>query len=97
MTEIQNIKKCQCGAVIIETENETYPMSEKYFNEHFTDLKIPEGEPDYIHCDYCINNFGLNLCACGSGEEYDECDNGYDECGKPMMTYGEIKPRGAWG
>ena len=42
-----------------------------------------------IHGNHCVNHYGLDLCACGSGESPEECTAGFDECGNPYETLGE--------
>ena len=37
----------------------------------------------YFMCNHCVNHWGLDLCACASGEPPETCDNGFPECGNP--------------
>lgn len=39
-------------------------------------------------CDHCANRYGLDICACGSGEPFEKCGNAFDVCGKPMQILG---------
>ena len=34
-----------------------------------------------MSCNHCVNHWGLDLCACGNGEDPEECDGGFAECG----------------
>jgi hypothetical protein len=29
---------------------------------------------EYANCNYCVNHWGIDLCACGSGEHYTKCN-----------------------
>ena len=35
---------------------------------------------------HCVNHYGLDLCACGSGMAPDECDFGDEVCGRPYQS-----------
>ena len=80
-----NFTKCECGAVTVEDDNQSWSMSQSDFNTHF-----PDSEPDLtvFSCNYCVNHWGIDLCACGSGENYQSCDGGFLECGTPSQTLG---------
>lgn len=83
--------KCDCGAVTVSsTENSkmNWSMSEKDFNKNFPDLSADN--ENYYNCDYCTNNWGIDLCNCGSGEKYDVC------CGIPSQEIGKIKEVSLW-
>ena len=50
-------------------------------------------------CNHCVNHYGLDLCGCGSGEEFGKSNNGFDECKVPMQKIGEyacIKAGDGW-
>lgn len=36
-------------------------------------------------CNYCVNHWGVDLCACGSGKKVNKCKEGLRECGTPMQ------------
>lgn len=85
--------KCQCGAVTVEAELEggsvqSYSMTEETLNETIGNEAIAPvlREEVYVSCNHCVNNWGVDLCACGSGEKPDECDNELEMCGTPMQT-----------
>lgn len=86
---------CQCGAITITTTEGSYSMSAKTFLEQygFEIQNIP-----YSNCDHCVNHWGIDLCACGSGLPVGECDEGHDVCGTPAqdINKGILKPSGGW-
>ena len=81
--EPKNIYNCQCGAYTVTISGVEYSIPSEIFKEKFGDLK-----PEYTVqcCNYCVNGWGIDLCACGSGEKYNECDGGFNECGQPMQS-----------
>ena len=95
------VTKCNCGAVTVDGENdnhgERYSMSGELFSHYFPEL-AQETNLDDIQtmycCDHCVNKYGLDLCACGSGEPYEKCEGGYPECGTPMQSLGERQVSG---
>lgn len=92
--QITWIALCSCGAVTITIEGNNYSMPKEMFEEKFGPLEealeaIPEQEEiqNFCNCNYCVNHWGLDLCACGSGEKYQECKEGYDYCcGQPAQV-----------
>lgn len=54
---------------------------------------------DSYCCDYCVNHYGLELCGCGSGELFGECENGLPECAMPMQVlegYDHVVGKASW-
>lgn len=54
----------------------------------------------YANCNACVNHWATDMCACGSGEPYDECKEGFDVCGQPMQKIGKytnVRSGDAWG
>ena len=90
--------KCQCGAVTVDMQTaegkQSYSMAEALFTEHFPDAKLSDLE--YCNCNHCVNHWGIDLCACGSGEHPSECENGFDECGTPMQELGKVQVTSMW-
>lgn len=87
---IVHIGLCVCGALTFEIEHGIgYSVKRENAPRFFPEL--PErfwqtldcfvGE--YCNCNHCVNHWGLDLCACGSGESPEMCQNGYPECGIP--------------
>lgn len=83
-------KICSCGSVTVHGDGrKNWSMSLKTFKKEFPDLKLELGK--YDNCNYCVNHWGADLCACGSGEKYSKCKGGFSECGKPMQSIEELK------
>ena len=82
--------KCICGAITIQTDDGMRYMSKKIkkFMPQL-DLRKVKRYQTTVMCDYCVNNYGLELCGCGSGELFGQCDNNEIECQKPMQCIGE--------
>lgn len=90
------IALCSCGAVTITMDGNDYSMPKEMFEEKYGSLDNSSELPDqvkdiqeYFQCNYCVNGWGLDLCACGSGEKMDECDNEHDCCGEPSQDIEE--------
>jgi len=86
MTEPTNIIKCSCGAITIEINDKEYSMSSETFNEMFSPLDSESYETKWVNCNYCVNHWGVDLCGCGSGEPFGECDNNLEECKSPSQS-----------
>lgn len=90
--------RCRCGAITFVTDDKREFSCLETNLEHFLpEDKLPEYCPgedpanltqfqNVFSCNHCINHYGLDLCACGSGEAPDKCENGYTVCGKPMQS-----------
>ncbi len=94
MSEIY-AKKCVCGAVTVDYVNEdgeqiSSSIPEDLFHIYFPCAEIEEEE--YHSCNYCINHYGIDLCACGSGMKVDECNEGFEVCGTPAQQIGVRQP-----
>jgi len=89
---IDSIFTCECGAVSFEINGATYSISREGFEEMFVDVPI-ENSPYFVSkgfaCDHCVNHWGLDLCACGSGEAPGECREKFDCCGQPSQSIEE--------
>lgn len=100
--EINGYSKCECGAITIFTTQGNYSCKLKNLKKYFPNInlrKLKKYQTSYC-CDHCVNHYGLDLCGCGSGEDFGECDNNLEECQKPMQIIGEyncIKAINAWG
>jgi len=95
---LNNICKCSCGAVTFEYRGDSYSCSEEYFLKHFPNEELP-GEVQFYSCNRCINNWGLDLCGCGSGEPFGECEEDLLECSEPAQVLGEKEScccKGGW-
>lgn len=93
--------KCNCGAVTVEIEGVSYSTKNlKMLPPH---MQPPEDEKELqktYYCNYCVNQWGLELCGCGSGELFGECESGEEECQQPMQSiengYNHVVAKGAW-
>lgn len=100
---ITEATECQCGAFTLEADlddgsHQTYSMSADTLEAKFTKGAIQPilNDQVYSNCNHCVNNWGIDLCACGSGETPDNCDNELEECGNQMQTLGEVHKTGFW-
>lgn len=92
-TEIEHIDKCNCGAITVTIDNENYSMSRKVFNKLFGKHRL---SVSVCNCNHCVNHWGIDLCACGSGEHPNRCKEGFKECGQPMQALGEKQEVSMW-
>lgn len=95
----EDICSCSCGAIHIWINDVMYSMSHDTFIE-----KYGQGhdiERKFGNCNHCVNHWGIDLCACGSGEPVAECDGGCDVCGQPSQIIEEgqthVCAKGGWG
>lgn len=82
--------KCDCGAITIYTDELSYSCKQENLKKFFPGIdlrKIERYQKSYC-CDHCVNHYGLDLCGCGSGEPFGECDNDLEECKVPMQVVG---------
>ena len=90
---IEGYTKCACGAITVFMGGASYSCKQKNLKRFFPSLDLRKINRIYKQkthsCDHCVNHYGLDLCACGSGEPYETCRNGMDVCGTPMSVAGE--------
>lgn len=88
---IKGYYMCECGAVTMETDDgNTYSCKRRNLKtfvpgmdlRKLTRLHAPTGS-----CDHCVNHYGMDLCACGSGLPPEKCDRHTRVCGKPMQKF----------
>ena len=88
--------KCICGAISLFPDDPCdTPVS--FMNTPNVRMRFVRGlDLRKLHrlqntccCDHCVNHYGLELCACGSGQPYESCDENLEECGAPMEALGE--------
>lgn len=94
-------QKCSCGAITVHTDNGVYECKQKNLREFFPgiDLRKIERMQSSYSCNHCVNHYGLDLCGCGSGEDFGKCHNDLDECRIPMQKLGEyqvVRGKNAW-
>lgn len=84
--------RCDCGAVTVYVDGVPYSCKKKNLRRFFPGADLRRWTrvhlPTYC-CDHCVNHYGLDLCACGSGEPFQTCQGGTKYCGKPMQKIGE--------
>lgn len=92
LEDIKEISKCSCGALLVDfNDGRSYNMKPKTFRQYFGVKRVPRAQNashPFGCCDYCVNGYGVEICACGSGEPYQKCKGGFDVCGKPMQVIG---------
>lgn len=89
--------ECQCGAYTLESEKSDGSTGRVSMTAETLEATIGKDAiaevlwgNQYFSCNHCINNWGVDLCACGSGETPEECDNGLEMCGTPMQTLEDL-------
>lgn len=86
---VESYSMCDCGAITIYTDDgQSYSCQRKNLKKYIPNIdlrKINRLQKSYC-CNHCVNHYGMDLCACGSGELIGECENGLEECGKPMQV-----------
>ena len=94
---ITHIAKCVCGALTFEREcGIGYSVERKKAPEYFPELPdeffecLEKQVSEYCNCNHCVNHWGLDLCACGSGEKTGECAEGRFECGDSSQHLEEV-------
>lgn len=90
---IEYYRKCSCGAITLYlSDNKTsYSCQQNKIKNFIPDLdlrKIKRLKDSYM-CNHCVNHYGLDLCGCGSGEEFGKCINDFSECNFPMQKFGK--------
>ena len=85
--EIEYKAKCSCGAVSVTIEGKQYSMRPSTYQKIFQ--QSPPKRIQWCNCDHCVNHWGVDLCACGSGESFNKCHEGFEGfCGNPMQVIG---------
>ena len=83
----------------VEIDGESYSMLASEFRKRFPGQRAKSG---FSNCNYCVNHWGIDLCGCGSGEKFGECDYGFPECKRPAQSIeggvtGCTTDSGGWG
>lgn len=90
--------RCTCGAItFVADDGREFSVMEadldKYLPRKRLDALCKGGDFSMLKeldktfaCNHCVNHYGLDLCACGSGMAPEKCDQGFDVCGKPMQS-----------
>ena len=101
--KLESYSRCSCGAVTVYADDgRSYSVDSRNRRRFLpgVDLrKLRRMDSSYC-CDRCANHYGLDLCACGSGEPFDECESGLPCCGEPSQVLGGrecFKDPSGWG
>ena len=67
--------RCVCGAITVFHGNGNgYSCASENRATYLPGLDLRKlrrySKGDTFCCDHCVNRYGLDLCACGSGEPY---------------------------
>lgn len=105
---IEDISYCSiCYAYTVYINGENYSVHEGNFFKYFSSIdeevfkksiKKVLLNTSYC-CNWCVNHWGLDICACGSGEPFETCEGEYDICGKPMQeidNYTHVRGNRSW-
>jgi len=93
---IEHAMVCSCGAVTITVGGKNYSMSEDTWKaDGQQDPQLLDAQQVW-GCDHCVNRWGIDICACGSGERPDECAEGFEDCGQATYQIGEPLPTHGW-
>lgn len=91
---ITHITKCQCGAFTFEKNEKSVCVKPENAAMFFTAMHpsrfftlANKLSPQFYTCNHCANNWGLDLCRCGSGEFFWDCHN-EEGCGVPSEDMG---------
>lgn len=96
--DVKEICKCSCGALTVDMhDGKSYHMKPATFRSYFGVDRVPtavNAKSPYGCCDYCVNHYGVELCACGSGKSVKLCKEnimhkGKKICGHPFEKIGE--------
>lgn len=101
MLQFIGFYRCKCGAItFVADDNREFSCLEKNLDKFIPEEELPkycaDGKPenlvhytDVLACNHCVNHYGLDLCACGSGESPEECGCDDKVCGHPMQSLTE--------
>ena len=79
---------CECGAVTVTTDVGEYSCKKENAERFFNGFDLFENEPLFTaySCNHCVNKWGLDLCGCGSGELFGQCQNKSLYCAVPAQS-----------
>ena len=84
-----SVISCECGAVTVYNEETRQQVSmprsiyKKVFLPNIPPIEIDDDFDANGNCNHCVNHWGVTLCACGSGKQFNKCKEGLPECGRP--------------
>ena len=96
MAKIESYSKCNCGAITINFDNgASNAMYARTAKKLGIDLRKYKRYQTTYCCNHCVNNWGIDLCECGSGEMVGKCSCGinkaHDEFGKKFDSLAAIR------
>lgn len=101
--QITHAVECQCGAFTLDVELDDESTINYSMTEETLEAKIGKdaispilADQKFCNCNHCVNHWGVDLCACGSGETPEECENGLEMCGTPMQELGKLQRISMW-
>jgi hypothetical protein len=102
---IEFVGYCSCGAYTVTINGIDYSCHKDNIQKFFPDIDMVTLEKaienNYYNCNHCCNHWGLDLCACGSGESPEECEGSFNECGSPSQSiengYNHVQAKNGWG
>jgi len=80
--DFTHVAVCNCGALTVTIDNQSYSMSVETFKKKYG---FEIHNIIYSNCNHCVNHWGIDLCACGSGAPFEECDEAHEMCRTPMQ------------
>lgn len=90
---IEDVNVCDCGAFTFGNFNGNVSVQPENAHKHlplipqeYFDILADKLVSNYRNCNHCANHWGLDLCACGSGEPYDKCSANNYSCGSPSQN-----------
>ena len=95
---------CQCGAVTLygydmKTSEDAEVSCAAENLEPLTGFSLEDIQTKSLlkplassfQCNHCVNHWGLDLCACGSGQPVGDCYTCDDACGVPYQSVDEFR------
>ena len=86
MAQIVSYSECKCGAITLFFDNgATNSVKKRNLKKFGISLKGIEKLNNTWCCNHCANNYGIDICECGSGISPQKCSCG---CGRAMEELG---------
>ena len=91
--DVKRLDVCRsCGAVTLLTMSEHAYSMPRSIADKILPTKSLIFDNKWVHCDHCVNKWGVDICACGSGELFWECEEAHHNCGKPRQILPGLTP-----
>jgi hypothetical protein len=87
--------KCECGAITIKTKAGVYSCKKFFFPLLFPNVDLRKCRKartplKSTTCSHCADNYGLDLCSCGSGKTVGKCSCGSTKAAQEYGKYERI-------